>query len=74
MTEREPYKKQVGKVVSYFTSLMALFYLGAGAYLIFSETVHKMFSPNFCIILGLGLIFYGLFRLYRAFIFYTKGE
>lgn len=74
MTERESYKKQVGRVVSYFTSLMALFYLFAGGYLILSDNAHKLFSVSFCYVIGVALIVYGLFRIYRAYMYYKTGE
>ncbi|HMG15781.1 MAG TPA: hypothetical protein VK590_10050 [Saprospiraceae bacterium] len=74
MPERETYQKQAGRIISYFTSLMALFYLAAGFFLMFSNDAKKMFSVKFCLIIGIGLVIYGLFRIYRSFIYYTKGE
>ncbi|GAB1396460.1 MAG TPA: hypothetical protein PKN57_02565 [Saprospiraceae bacterium] len=62
------------KVVSYFTSLMALIYCIGGLYLLTSESMKEQLGINFCIAIGIGLIAYGVFRTYRAFQYWKYGE
>lgn len=63
-----------GKLVSYFTSIMALIYCIGGLYLLTSESMKEQFGASFCIAIGIGLIAYGAFRTYRAIQYWKYGE
>lgn len=74
MTQRNNTNHLASKLVSYFTSLMAILYLAGGVYLLTSTEMKEQFGASFCTAIGLGLIAYGIFRIYRAVQFWKYGE
>jgi len=53
---------------------MALIYLFAGVYLLTNNSIKEQFGATFCLTIGLGLVAYGIFRLYRSYIFWKFNE
>ena len=66
------------QVTAIFTSFMVFFYLGVGIYLIFYFDQSGL-DKALRVLLGSALIFYGLYRAYRAYVkivevFFTKDN
>ncbi len=67
MNELPNSRSLAAKVSFIFTSVMAFVYLGIGAFLLFSKKAHELSDPSFCLVMGFGLIGYGLFRTYNVY-------
>jgi len=50
----------------YFGHFMVIFYVGAGIALLLSGKTFDMLTPAIRIVLGIVLILYGIFRLWRV--------
>jgi Na+/phosphate symporter len=66
------------QVSTIFTSFMVFFYLGVGIYLIFYFDQSGL-DKALRVLMGSALIFYGLYRAYRAYVkivevFFTKEK
>jgi hypothetical protein len=66
------------QVTAIFSIFMVLFYLGVGWYFIFYSDLSYLAKPV-RVLMGSTLIFYGLYRAYRAYVkivavFFTKDE
>ena len=66
------------QVMAIFSVFMVLFYLGVGYYFIFLSNLSYLDKPV-RVIMGSTLMFYGLYRAYRAYVkivevFFTKEE
>jgi hypothetical protein len=57
----------LGGILGYFKDIMALFYVVAGAFLIFSDLNILPINKTYRISLGIVLMIYGFYRIYRAF-------
>jgi hypothetical protein len=53
--------------IRYFGFIMVIVYLGVGSWLIFSPIDIGRLSTTTRVILGIMMIFYGIFRAYRAY-------
>ncbi len=62
------------KISFLFTSIMAFVYLGIGSFLLFSKKAHELSDPSFCLVMGIGLIAYGLFRCYIVYQRFKEEE
>jgi len=54
-------------ILGYFNVFMAFFYVFAGSYLVFSDLNFLAINKIYRIILGIVIIVYGFYRIYRAF-------
>jgi len=66
------------QVMAIFSVFMVIFYLGVGYYFIFLSNLSYLDKPV-RVIMGSTLMFYGLYRAYRAYVkivevFFTKEE
>jgi hypothetical protein len=66
------------QVTAIFSTLMVMFYLGVGVYLVFSPMLSYLDKPV-RVITGSAFLFYGIYRAYRAYVkivevFFTKDE
>ena len=66
------------QVMAIFSVFMVVFYLGVGYYFIFLSNLSYLDKPV-RVIMGSTLMFYGLYRAYRAYVkivevFFTKEE
>jgi len=59
--------RMLQQVTAIFTTVMVLFYLGMGIYLLFYYNLTPIEKP-LRVILGSALIFYGLYRGFRAYV------
>ena len=70
--------KLMQQVTAIFSIFMVLFYLGVGYYFVFLSNLSYLDKPV-RVIMGSTLMFYGLYRAYRAYVkivevFFTKEE
>jgi cytochrome c biogenesis protein CcdA len=70
--------KLMQQVTAIFSFFMVFFYLGVGAYLIFSTNLEYV-DKALRVIMGSTFLFYGLYRAYRAYVkivevFFKKDE
>lgn len=63
---KEKREHKVGNIVKYFGGIMGLFYTVLGSGIIFNK-VPLMVGTEVKYILGLAMLLYGLFRIYRIF-------
>jgi hypothetical protein len=66
------------QVTAIFSTLMVVFYLGIGFYLVFSPIMTYVDKPV-RVMIGSAFIFYGSYRAYRAYVtivevFFRKNE
>ena len=66
------------QVMAIFSVFMVIFYLGVGYYFIFLSNLSYLDKPV-RVIMGSTLMFYGLYRAYRAYVkivevFFTKDD
>jgi hypothetical protein len=67
--------KQQGTGVLIWTILsvsIALAYIAAGIFLLLARETVQVLSPNMQLLLSIGLILYGVFRVYRSYRRYTS--
>lgn len=62
------------KVLVYFSAIMSLAYVFIGIFFAFSSTVGAIITYPYNIFLGIVLIGYGLFRVYRFYHLLVKSK
>lgn len=75
---RERFEKNpettIQKVLKYFSLIMTLAYPAFGLYLLLSSPEEIALEPKIKIGVGILLILYGLYRFYRTYQRYFKGD